>query len=63
MKKDAETYLRANYKSDWSCKARTATVPVTTAPVDKGASSSVLAPTLSSPQNNVNKKKVHTNLF
>ena len=61
MKKDAEKYLKANYKSDWSPKARIANVPVTLAAAEKGASSSVPAPTLSSPPKNFNKKKVHTN--
>ncbi len=61
MKKNAEKYLKTNYKSDWSPKTRTAHVFVTPTPADKGASSSVPTPTLSSPPKNVDKKKVHTN--
>ncbi len=61
MKKNAERYLKANYKSDWSPKARTAKFRVAPAPADKGTSSYVLAPALSSPSKNVNKKKVNTN--
>ena len=61
IKKDAEKYLKANYNSDWSPKARAATVYVTPTPADKGARSSIPVPTLSSPSKNVNTKKVHTN--
>ena len=58
MKKDAEKYLKANYKSDWSPKARHATVPVAPTPVDKGGSSTSATTLLSPPK--IVKKKVHT---
>jgi hypothetical protein len=58
MKKDAETYLKANYKSDyWSPKARNANVLVTPAPADKVGNSFIPAPTLSLPQKNSIKRR------
>ena len=61
MKKNAEKYLKANNKSDWSPKVRTANALATPVPADKGARSFVPALALSSPPQNVTKNKIHTN--
>jgi hypothetical protein len=61
MKKDAEEYLKATYKSDGSPKVRHATVLVAPTPVERGGSSTSATTLLAPPK--IVKKKVHTDYF